>query len=101
MLETEDDLPPPPGRSRAGLRTARPTPPKLETAAELARRTSGRQAPAPLAAGQRVRHAEYGQGTIAGVSGAGVRSVVTVIFDGSAGTRRFIFSHGALEPIAD
>jgi hypothetical protein len=26
---------------------------------------------------------------------------VTVIFDGTAGTRRFIFSHGALEPIVD
>ena len=103
VLETEDDLPPPLGRSssRAGSRTARPTPPKLETAAELARRTSGRQAPAPLAAGQRVRHAEYGEGTTAGVSGAGVRSVVTVIFDGTAGTRRFIFSHGALEPIVE
>jgi hypothetical protein len=24
-----------------------------------------------------------------------------VIFDGTAGTRRFIFSHGALEPIVD
>ena len=101
VLDTEDDLPPLPGRSRASSRTARPAPPKLETAAELARRTGGRQASAPLAAGQRVRHAEYGEGTIAGVSGTGARSVVTVIFDGSAGTRRFILSHGALEPIAD
>ena len=51
--------------------------------------------------GQRVRHAEYGEGTVAGVSGTGVRSVATVIFDGAAGTRRFILSHGALEPLAD
>ena len=48
-----------------------------------------------------MRHAEYGEGTIAGVSGSGVRSVATVIFDGPAGTRRFILSHGALEPLAD
>ena len=39
--------------------------------------------------------------TVAGVSGTGVRSVATVIFDGTAGTRRFILSHGALEPLAD
>jgi hypothetical protein len=48
-----------------------------------------------------VRHAEYGEGTVAGVSGSGVRSVATVIFDGPAGTRRFIVSHGALERLED
>jgi hypothetical protein len=36
---------------------------------------------------------------VAGVSGVGPRSVATVTFDGPAGTRRFILSHGALEPL--
>ena len=40
-----------------------------------------------------------GEGTVAGVSGVGPRSVATVTFDGPAGTRRFIVSHGALEPL--
>ncbi len=95
-----DDEASPPVRSRTTSRQARPAP-TLETAADLAERTTGRQPPTPVIQGQRVRHAEYGEGTVAGVSGTGVRSVATVIFDGTAGTRRFILSHGALEPIAD
>lgn len=95
-----DDEASPPVRSRTTSRQARPAP-ALETAADLAERTTGRQPPTPVIQGQRVRHAEYGEGTVAGVSGTGVRSVATVIFDGTAGTRRFILSHGALEPIAD
>ena len=47
--------------------------------------------------GQRVRHAEYGEGSITGISGTGPRAVGTVIFDGAAGTRKFILGHGALE----
>jgi len=100
ILDTEDDAFPPPGLG-AGSRATRPKPPRLETAAEMAMRTSGREAPVPMVAGQRVRHAEYGEGTVAGVSGSGLRSVVTVIFDGTAGTRRFILSHGALERLVD
>jgi hypothetical protein len=46
-----------------------------------------------------VRHAEYGEGVIAGISGSGPRSVGTVIFDGPAGSRKFILGHGALEPV--
>ena len=42
--------------------------------------------------------AEYGEGTVAGVSGTGPRSVATVTFDGPAGTRRFVLAHGAIEP---
>ena len=95
-----DDEASPPVRSRTASRPARPAP-SLETAADLAQRTTGRQPPTPVIQGQRVRHAEYGEGTVAGVSGTGVRSVATVIFDGTAGTRRFILSHGALEPLAD
>ena len=51
-------------------------------------------------AGQRVRHAEYGEGVIAGISGSGARAVGTVIFAGPAGTRKFILGHGALEPVS-
>jgi DNA helicase-2/ATP-dependent DNA helicase PcrA len=53
------------------------------------------------AKGQRVRHAEYGEGVIAGISGSGPRSIGTVIFDGPAGTRKFILGHGALEPVGE
>jgi hypothetical protein len=48
-----------------------------------------------------VRHEEYGEGTLAGISGTGPRAVGTVIFDGPAGTRKFILGHGALEPVAE
>jgi hypothetical protein len=47
--------------------------------------------------GQRIRHAEYGEGSITSISGTGPRAVGTVIFDGPAGTRKFILGHGALE----
>jgi len=72
----------------------------FQTAAELAARRGG----PPLTnrtytAGQRVRHVEYGEGVLAGISGTGPRSVGTVIFDGPAGTRKFILGHGALEPV--
>ncbi|MFM7034742.1 MAG: ATP-dependent helicase [Planctomycetia bacterium] len=48
--------------------------------------------------GQRVRHADYGAGTLSGISGTGPRAVGTVIFDGPAGTRKFILGHGSLLP---
>jgi hypothetical protein len=72
----------------------------FQTAAELADRLGG----PPLAkhtysAGQRVRHVEYGEGVLSGISGTGPRSVGTVIFDGPAGTRKFILGHGSLEPV--
>jgi len=67
-------------------------------ASDLANRLGG-QPPVKRAyeIGQRVRHAEYGEGSIAGISGTGPRAVGTVIFDGPAGTRKFILGHGALE----
>jgi len=72
----------------------------FETAADLAERLAGVAQPRrAYAAGQRVRHAEYGDGVLSGISGTGPRSVGTVIFDGPAGTRKFILGHGALEPI--
>jgi DNA helicase-2/ATP-dependent DNA helicase PcrA len=72
----------------------------LQTAADLAALLGGRARPAhTFACGQRVRHDEYGEGVIAGISGHGPRSVGTVIFDGPAQTRKFILSHGALKPV--
>jgi DNA helicase-2/ATP-dependent DNA helicase PcrA len=67
-------------------------------ASDLASRLNGLQ-PVKRAyeVGQRVRHAEYGEGSITGISGTGPRAVGTVIFDGPAGTRKFILGHGALE----
>ena len=67
-------------------------------ASDLAARLGG-QPPAKRTyeVGQRVRHAEYGEGSIVGISGTGPRAVGTVIFDGPAGTRKFILGHGALE----
>ena len=70
------------------------------TAAELAERLAGTRPPSrDYTTGQRVRHAEYGEGVIAGISGTGPRSVGTVLFEGPAGTRKFILGHGALEPL--
>ncbi|MFM9058734.1 MAG: ATP-dependent helicase [Planctomycetaceae bacterium] len=72
----------------------------IERATDLAIRMAGGGPPArSYAAGQRVRHAEYGEGVIAGISGSGARAVGTVIFTGPAGTRKFILGHGALEPL--
>ena len=72
----------------------------IERATDLALRMAGGVPPArSYAAGQRVRHVEYGEGVIAGISGTGARAVGTVIFSGAAGTRKFILGHGALEPI--
>ena len=74
----------------------------IERATDLAERMSGApRASRNYAQGQRVRHAEYGEGVIAGISGTGPRSVGTVIFDGPAGTRKFILGHGALVPVAE
>jgi hypothetical protein len=62
---------------------------------------AGRPAARSYQIGQRVRHAEYGAGVIAGISGSGPRAVGTVLFDGPAGTRKFILGHGVLEPVEE
>ncbi len=74
--------------------------PKIGRASELVERLTGgpRQVPT-LEAGQRVRHVEYGLGVLEKISGVGPRSVGTVVFEGPAGTRKFILGHGALEPV--
>jgi len=73
--------------------------PVLERAADLAARLAGGATRPSFERGQRVRHADYGDGVLAAISGTGPRSVGTVIFDGPAGTRKFILGHGALEPV--
>jgi len=99
-LVLEPDEAPPREATRPPKAPLRGTVNGLETAADFARRFGGGRPPQViLSAGQRVRHAEYGEGMVAGVSGVGPRSVATVTFDGPAGTRRFILSHGALEPL--
>jgi DNA helicase-2/ATP-dependent DNA helicase PcrA len=95
VLEVEDAEP----AAWAG-RPARRPPPVLERAADLAARLVAGTAVRPtFESGQRVRHADYGDGVLAAISGTGPRSVGTVIFDGPAGTRKFILGHGALEPV--
>jgi len=96
--DISQDIPIAPQPAPKRPRTARDR--AFQTAAELADRLGG----LPLAkhaytAGQRVRHVEYGEGVLSGISGTGPRSVGTVIFDGPAGTRKFILGHGALEPV--
>ena len=100
-LEAEDGAVAPPPRLKPPVRPPRPFQFPISTAADLAARTPDGPPASSLIAGQRVRHAEYGNGTIAGVSGSGARAVATVTFDGPAGTRRFILAHGALEVTAE
>jgi DNA helicase-2/ATP-dependent DNA helicase PcrA len=93
VLELDDDQPRPLSR-KTGRR-----PPRFQAAADLADQLAGLTKPQPsFTAGQRVRHEEYGTGTLSGISGTGPRSVGTVIFDGPAGTRKFILGHSALTP---
>jgi DNA helicase-2/ATP-dependent DNA helicase PcrA len=81
-------------------RAHRRPPPVVERAADLAARmVAGNTARPTFESGQRVRHADYGDGVLAAISGTGPRSVGTVIFDGPAGTRKFILGHGALRPV--
>jgi DNA helicase II / ATP-dependent DNA helicase PcrA len=93
VLELDDDQP-----RQLSRKTSR-RPPRFQAAADLADQLAGLTKPQPsFTAGQRVRHEEYGAGTLSGISGTGPRSVGTVIFDGPAGTRKFILGHGALTP---
>ncbi len=97
-IEVEDsqvDVPLPP--AAAPRRRFQAT---IEPAADLAARMAGEsRSRRTYEQGQRVRHAEYGEGLLAGISGTGPRSVGTVVFDGPAGTRKFILGHGALAPV--
>jgi DNA helicase-2/ATP-dependent DNA helicase PcrA len=104
VLELEESDP----EAEAGMRPLRRQKPTaarrhhldaaIGRASDLANRLGG-QSPVKRTyeIGQRVRHVEYGEGSITGISGTGPRAVGTVIFDGAAGTRKFILGHGALE----
>jgi len=83
---------PPPRRFRRSDAT-------IQRASDLAEKMAGGRKRHDYAEGQRVRHAEYGEGVVSRISGTGARAVGTVIFDGDAGRRTFILGHGALEPI--
>ncbi len=87
---------------------ARPEPPSrrrgldalIERATDLAQRMDGGSRPRHrYERGQRVRHADYGEGLLTTISGTGPRAVGTVIFDGPAGTRKFVLGHGVLDPL--
>ncbi|MFM7206254.1 MAG: ATP-dependent helicase [Planctomycetaceae bacterium] len=83
-----------PRRRRRGVEAA------IERATDLALRMAGAgPVRRTYVTGQRVRHAEYGDGVITGISGDGPRSIGTVAFDGPAGIRKFLLGHGALEPV--
>ena len=98
-LDESQDVDAPPPKPR---RTSRAVDAAIERATDLAARLSGLSpAKRSLTQGQRVRHAEYGEGVVAAISGTGPRSVGTVVFSGPAGTRKFILGHGALEPLDD
>ena len=74
----------------------------IERATDLALRLAGTAPPQrTYEKGQRVRHADYGEGVLTGISGSGPRSVGIVIFDGPAGTRKFVLSHNALDVVAE
>ncbi len=95
--DISQDVPAP--EARPGRKTSPARDRAFQTAADLAARLGGLpKAKHTYEAGQRVRHVEYGEGVLANISGTGPRSVGTVIFDGPAGTRKFILGHGALEP---
>jgi hypothetical protein len=71
LEDSQDDSPPPPPppRRRRGIDAA------IERATDLALRMAGEGKPRrEYAKGQRVRHEEYGEGVIAGISGSGPRS---------------------------
>ncbi len=85
-------------RQPTGSRPAKHAP-RLERASDLAARLSGAMpARCRFTQGQRVRHAEYGEGVLTKITGVGPRSLGTVCFDGPAGTRKFVLGHGSLEP---
>jgi hypothetical protein len=86
-------------RQRAAMSGRRGLDAAIERATDLASRLGGLQpVKRTYEIGQRVRHTDYGEGIISGISGTGLRAVGSVIFDGPAGTRKFILGHGALEP---
>jgi DNA helicase-2/ATP-dependent DNA helicase PcrA len=70
--------------------------PALRAASEL---SSQRPQAADFRVGQRVRHAEYGEGVLERISGNGPRAVAAVRFANASRARSFVLAHGGLEGI--
>jgi len=95
MEGSQEDAPPAPPPRRRPRRGDLP----VERATDLAMRLGGAPpAEHRFVAGQRVQHAEYGLGVLEKISGVGPRSVGTVVFEGPAGTRKFLLGHGGIAP---
>ena len=58
-----------------------------------------REAPAPLKAGERVRHPRFGEGIVVSCVPAGQDHEVTVAFKGEAGIKRLLLGYAALEVV--
>ena len=102
VLEVDDAQDEPPAAGSSRRQPPRGVEAAIERATDLALRLAGLPPKSrDYAEGQRVRHADYGEGVIMRISGTGVRSVGTVTFSGPAGTRKFILGHGALEPVSE
>ncbi len=90
--EQQDELteagpsPAPPKPSRAA--SGKPDFPRLMTGTDLAKQAAGRTHTLEFQLGMRVEHDEYGQGTIAELSGTNIKRTATVDFDG-IGSKRF------------
>jgi len=68
--------------------------PALRAANELG---SKRQQVTHFEVGQRVYHAEYGEGVLERISGNGPRAVAAVRFTNTHRTRSFVLAHGGLQ----
>jgi len=92
-------------RRRSPSATARRNPAKLITAAHLAGEMgddTSRASPDVFYHGMRVKHPEYGLGTVVALSHEGMYRGATVEFeDASVGERRFLLAHSKLEPAED
>ncbi len=86
-------------RGSGRKRRDRPLDPATDLASWAMTQAGAPQVEAHFEPGQRVRHAEYGDGVLVKISGVGIRSVGTVSFDGPAGTRKFLLGHGGILPV--
>ena len=75
---------------------AEPTFPRLMTGAELAEQAAIRLHPSRFEMGMRVRHEEYGEGTIVELSGNVNKRTATVDFD-ELGCKRFRLAYADLQ----
>ena len=80
--------------------TGRPVPLGQQTTSALsATRPQAVAAPAPLKAGERVRHARFGEGIVVNCEQSGQDHQVTVAFKGDQGVKRLLLSYAPLEKV--